>query len=157
MKYTIRKLLTLLFVATLFFGPGVFRAVRDIVAPSPEIRIARALEEYESNWDVVYIEPYRVEEGKEVTEEDLGRVVIVVVLDNKNYWLSGSTRKWENTVAFTLKIIKENGYEKLSLYSGIVLGEIAFESRCDTTRITDCVYRSFTAESPTPWLGKGKP
>lgn len=148
MKYTIRKLLTLSFVVAAFFGPGVFRTVKDIVAPSPEIRIARAIEAHESNLDVVNV----LAHGTEV-----GKVVVIIQLDNRSYW-SGSSRTWTNVLAFILSTVKENGYTGAFVFTGWYEGQVDYVSVCDNLRAQDCTQNSMSPQAVfTPWLGKGNP
>ncbi len=149
MKYKIRKLLTLLLVLALFFGPGVAGKVKNIVAPSPEVRIARAIEAGESNLDVVDVVTH-------LTETD--KVLVVLQLDNSSYWAQ-STRIWTNTLASIINIIREHGYTGLLVLSGWSEGQVSYASLCENLRVVDCVTTSITPsrQVDVPWLGKGNP
>ncbi len=146
-KYKVRKLLTVLVIVSLILGPIIFIKVEKAIEIMPMIKIARTLEAYESNLDVVNV----ITSNKEPT-----KVLIVVLLDNQSYW-SQSSKIWTNLIAFTFKIIKENGYESFIIISGWLEGQVEYESRCES-RVVDCLYRPIDPQAVlTPWLGKGKP
>ena len=149
-KYKVRKLLTLLVILSIILGPIAFFKIEESIRIRPWVKMARAIEEYDSHIDVINILP---------APDDPSWLDIIIQLDTKEYW---TTLKWTSMVQHMLSLVNDSGYDKMHIYGGWEDGMVEFKIICEELRFDFCTPiminppQMVTLEF-SPWIGKGKP